>query len=89
MKEVVWTEYLRYRAELRGFKLGAVERIVRSSEERYFDTATQRVVAVGRHGNLLVMIPYEQEGEAVTPITIHSTTRSQINLRLRMGRFVP
>jgi hypothetical protein len=62
---------------------------VRFSEERYFDTATQRMVAVGRHGNRLIMIPYEQEGETVTPITIHATARQQINFRLRTGRFRP
>lgn len=89
MMKVVWTEYLQYRARLRGFDPGIIEQIVRFSEERYFDTATQRMVVVGRHGELLVVIPYEQEGETATPVTIHSTTRQQINLRLRAGRFRP
>jgi hypothetical protein len=89
MPRVVWTEYLRYRADLRGFDLAVIEQIVRFSEERYFDTATQRMVVVGRHGDLLVMIPFDQEGETVTPVTIHSTTRQQISFRLRAGRFTP
>lgn len=89
MLRVLWSGYLRYRADLRGFDLAVIEQIVRSSEERYFDTATQRMVVVGRHGGLLVMIPFDQEGETVTPVTIHSTTRQQISFRLRTGRFTP
>lgn len=89
MAEVIWTGYMKFRAELRGFDLATIEQIVRFSEERYFDTATQRRVAVGRHGKQLVMIPYEQESERVTPVSIHSTTRQQINLRLQTGRFEP
>jgi len=87
MGEVIWTDYLKYRAELRGFDLPAIERIVRSSDERYFDRVTQRMVVVGRHGAGLVMVPYDQEGEIVTPVTIHPTTRQQISFRLRTGRF--
>jgi len=33
------------------------------------------------------MIPYETDEDAITPITIHATTRQQINFRLRTGRF--
>jgi len=89
MLTVIWTNYFKHRARLRGFDLASIEQIVQFSEERYFDTATQRKVVVGRHGNRLVMVPYEQEGEAMTPITIHSTTRQQITFRLRAGRFRP
>ena len=86
---VIWTEYFKYRARLRGFDLAIIEEIVRFSEERYFDTATQRMVAVGQHGNRLVVVPYEQEGESMTPVTIHTTARQQIAFRLRTGRFRP
>jgi hypothetical protein len=86
---VIWTDYFKHRAQLRGFDLATIEQIVEFSEERYFDTATQRRVVVGRHGGRLVMVPYEQEGEARTPVTIHSTTRQQITFRLRTGRFRP
>lgn len=86
---IVWTEYLRHRAQTRGFDLAIVEQIVRFSEERYLDTVTQRRVAVGRHGNLLVVVPYEQDNANLTPITIHAITRQQINFRRRTGRFIP
>ncbi len=86
---VIWTDYLKHRARLRGFDLTVIEQIVRFSEERYFDSTTQRRVAIGRHGNLLVLVAYEQEGETLTPITLHATTRQQIAFRLRTGRFQP
>jgi hypothetical protein len=44
-------------------------------------------VAIGRHSSLLVLVAAEQEGEALTPITLHATTRQQITFRLRTGRF--
>ncbi len=85
----VWTEYLRHRAASRGFALGIIEQIIRFSWERYFDTWTRRKVVIGRHGNQLVLVPYEQDGDVVIPITIHSTTRQQINFYVLTGRFVP
>ena len=86
---VIWTDYLTHRARLRGFELATIEQIVRFSEERYFDTTTQRRVAIGRQGSRVVLIAYEHEGETLTPVTLHTTTRQQITLRLRTGRFQP
>jgi len=78
---------MKYRANLRGFDLTKIEDIMRYSAERYFDTITQRMIVVGRHDDRLVLIPYEEKGNEVTPITIHTTTRQQINFRLKAGRF--
>ena len=78
---------MRYRARLRGFDLAKIEDIVRYSAERYFDTTTGRLVVVGRHDNIPVMIPYETDEDTIIPITIRATTRQQINFRLRTGRF--
>jgi hypothetical protein len=89
MAGIIWTDYMRYRAQLRGFDLATIEQIVRFSGERYFDTATLRRVAVGKHAGQLVMIPYEQEDDLLTPVSIHATTRQQINLRRQTGRFEP
>jgi len=83
---IVWTEYMKYRLGLRGYDLATVEHILRYSSERYVDTVTGRVVATGRHEKLLVMVPYEQKGDTLTPVTIHATSRQQINSRLRSGR---
>jgi len=86
--EIHWTEYMYDRARTRGFALAGVEQIVRFTQERYFDTATRRQVAIGRLEQDLVMIPYDHVGETITPVTIHATTRQHITARLRAGRFI-
>jgi hypothetical protein len=85
--QIIWTEYIKHRARLRGFDLAKMEHIVRFSSERYIDTATERLIVVGRHDDRLVMIPYEIAEGSITPVTIHATTRQQIRFRLRTGRF--
>lgn len=87
MLQIVWSDYLQYRAQLRGFDLDKIEEILRYSDERYYDTETGRLIAVGKHDNQLVIIPYERENEIVTPVTIHATTRQQIQFRLKHERF--
>jgi hypothetical protein len=84
---IVWTDYFEYRAALRGFDLIEVEKILIYGNEQYRDTATGRDVVVGTHGRLLVLIPYERISNSITPVTIHATTRQQINFRLNNGRF--
>ena len=56
---IVWSDYINYRINLRGFDFKKVESILRHSDERYFDNVTQRRIVIGRHDRLLVMIPYE------------------------------
>ena len=85
--EIVWTDYMRYRGCLRDFDLAKIEDIVRHSTERYYDIATHRLVVVGRHDDKLVLVPYERHGGKVTPVTVHVTTRQQVNFRLLTGRF--
>ncbi len=85
---VVWTEYMQYKVKLRGFDLAKIENIVKAAPERYSDTATGRRVAIGRHDNKLVIIPYEADENSITPVTIHVTSREQINFRIRTGRFI-
>ncbi|MBU4225989.1 MAG: hypothetical protein KKC71_09235 [Chloroflexi bacterium] len=86
--EIVWTDYMEYRARLRGFDLAKIEQIVRYSGERYVDTVTGRLITVGRIDDLLVMIPCDTEQGSITPVTIHATTRQQINFRLKTRRFI-
>ncbi|WP_224410473.1 hypothetical protein [Oscillatoria salina] len=85
---VIWSEYIRYRAKLRNFDLTKIEEIIKYSGERYYDVETGRMVAVGKHDNRLVIIPYESSGDAIAPVTIHATTRRQIRFRLRNRRFI-
>ena len=56
---IIWTDYLKHRAQLRGFDLATIEQVVQFSEERYFDIVTQRMVVVGRHKNRLVLMAYD------------------------------
>lgn len=84
---VVWTDYMKYKAKLRGFDLSRIENILKSSPERYTDTATGRRIAVGRYDKQLVIIPYELDENSLIPVTIHITTRQQINIRIKTGRF--
>lgn len=86
--DVEWTEYMQFRARSRGYDLVRIEHILTYSTERYFDTATQRHVIIGRYRDELVMIPYEQDEDRVVPVTVHATTRQQVNFRVRTGRFI-
>lgn len=43
---VIWTDYLKFRAAMRGYELATIEKIVRGAEERYLDTVTLRTVAI-------------------------------------------
>ena len=84
---IVWTDYLIYRAQTRGFDQRQLENILRFSAERYYDTETGRSIAIGRHHSGLVMIAFEQIGGVITPITVHAITRQQIRYRLQTERF--
>lgn len=79
---------MQYRAKLRGFNLEKLEQIAHHSTERYYDTETGRAVMIGRYGKKLVILPYELDGDVLTPVTVHITTRQQINFRLKAGRFI-
>jgi hypothetical protein len=84
---IVWTEYMQYRFRLRGYHPAVIEKILRYSSERYADTQTGRTIAVGRHENLLVMVPYEVKGNEIIPVTVHATDKKQIAARMKSGRF--
>lgn len=85
---IIWSDYLKYRAELRGFELSKIENILRYSGEKYFDTVTRRLIVVGKHDDRVIIIPYEKHGNEIIPVTIHATTHQQIKFRLKTGRFV-
>ena len=88
MLRILWTDYLQYRLKLRDFDINRVERILRHGDERYLDTATEKMIAVGKHDSRLVLIAYDAtEENQIIPTTIHATTRQQVNNRLKSGRF--
>ena len=87
MKDIIWTEYMKYRSSKRGFDLAAIEQIVRHTSERYIDNETHRLIAIGKHKNTIVLVPYEESETSLTPVTVHATTRQQINFRIKTGRY--
>ena len=91
MKPVVWIDYMTFRAQQRGFDLAELETVIRYATERYFDTQTLRHIVIGRCGDALVLIAYDENDVAitpVTPVTVHAVTRPQITMRVQTGRFV-
>jgi hypothetical protein len=86
-KKIIWTKYMDYRIKLRGFEKMKIEEIVKYSPERYYDTINHRRIAVGKHDELLVLIPYDETEDSIAPVTVHAITRQQINFRLKTGRF--
>jgi hypothetical protein len=87
-KSLTFTTYLKYRARTRKYDLQTIEEIVRRSNETYYDTATLRTVVVGKHGNRLVLIPYDSDERSITPVAIHAVPRAQLELRVKTGRFI-
>ncbi|ETW98996.1 MAG: hypothetical protein ETSY2_41770 [Candidatus Entotheonella gemina] len=88
MKPIVWIDYLTFRAQQWGFDLADLEHIIRYATERYFDTQTLRRIVIGRCGSILVLIVYDEDDVAITPVTIHAVTRQQITTRVQTGRFI-
>ena len=88
MKSIVWIDYLIFRAQQRDFDLTELEYIIRYGAERYVDNQTLRRIVIGRCGHLLVLIAYEEDDTAITPVTVHPVTRPQITTRVRTGRFM-
>ena len=77
MSQIIWSEYLKYRANLRKFDLDKIEDILRFTSERYYDTETDRLIAVGKHHGILVIIPYEINQEFILEVT-HLYQKSRV-----------
>jgi hypothetical protein len=42
---------------------------------------------VGKHNEILILVPYDEEDNDIVPVTVHATSRRQIRFRLNTGRF--
>jgi hypothetical protein len=87
-KNIIWIDYMEYKARARGFDFAILEHILRHATERYYDTKTRRLVVIGRYRRALVLVAYEEDNETMTPVTVHEISRHQIRLRLKTGRLV-
>lgn len=86
--EIEWTGYFRNRCIQRHFSIKKAEDVIRYSNEKYVDVDSSRRIVVGAADNRLILIPYEEKDNIITPVTIHETDRKQINFRIKTGRFV-
>lgn len=93
MKTIHYTEYMRDRMEFRHIPRQVVEGILLTALERYFDIETGRFMAVqrvryqGSHQRLVVA--YEEKGEELTAVTVHTITKRQVQARIQRQRWVP
>jgi hypothetical protein len=44
------------------------------------------MIAIGKHDKRLVMIPYEISKNSIKPVTIHATSRQQVNFQIKNGK---
>lgn len=92
MKTVVYTEHLKLRLKLRKIPESYPKIIYESPEEKYYDRAENRQVAIKKlHYNQkirLMMIAYEEATEKVEIVTIHPMTESKIKNRASRGRWI-
>lgn len=91
MKTITYTPHLLFRLKLREISYDLPEQVFTNSREKYFDTETEHVLAVG---SLLYKGPmrefvvvYEEEKEHIRLITIHPLKPYQKSHRLRSGRW--
>jgi len=80
-----FTEYLQYRAKIRGFDLKQLEDILRYSPERYYDTETGRSIVVGKYQDKLILIPYEKNKSNITPILVKAAELNPASACLLAG----
>ncbi len=48
-RSIIWSDYMKYRMNLRIFNQNNIENILRYSTERYFDYVTHRRIVIGHH----------------------------------------
>jgi hypothetical protein len=93
MKTIHYTEYILDRMAFRHVPQQVVEGILLTAIERYFDNETGRFIAVqrvryqGRYKRLAVA--YEEDGDEITAVTVHTITKRQIQARMKRQRWVP
>lgn len=93
MKKIRYTDYFLERLEFREIPREIVEAMLNKAVERYFDAETGRFIAVqrvkykGRYKRLLVA--YEEEGDEITAVTVHTVTKRQVQARIKRQRWVP
>jgi hypothetical protein len=93
MKTIRYTGYMRDRMKFRRIPQQVVEGILVTAIERYFDIETGRFIAVQRvryYGSYKrFAVAYEEKGEEITAVTVHTVTKRQIQARIQRQRWAP
>ena len=93
MKTIRYTEYMRDRMEFRRVPRQVVESILHTAIERYLDIETGRFMAVRRvryQGSYKrLVVAYEEQGNEMTAITVHTVTKRQVQARIQRQRWIP
>lgn len=91
--KIVYSEHLKYRINMRGIPYKAPRRIVLTSPERYFDIATNYMIAIGdlnlSGSRKLVTVVYDIIDPDTTKIvTAQFITRAKILSRIKIRRWI-
>jgi len=91
MRKIVYSPHLIFRLKLREIPYFLPRRIYQTSKERYFDTETQKKIAVGkaRYKNKLreMAVIYEEMNDQIILITVHPLKKYQKLNRIKSGRW--
>lgn len=91
MKEIIYTEHLKFRLEKRGKRADIPRRIYQDSDEWYYDTATGHKIAVGRleysGKEREVMIAYDEFEDRIEIVTVHPLKWAQKQHRIKTKRW--
>jgi len=88
---VRYSKHLQERLLIRNIPDNLPRSIIESAKRRYRDNSTNTLVAVKRiflHGQLRdVAVVYIEDSRGIIAITVHPIRKSQINNRLKFGRW--
>jgi hypothetical protein len=91
MKKIVYSPHLIFRLKLREIPYFLPRKIYQTSKEHYFDTETQKKIAVvkTRYKNKLreMAVIYEEMNDQIILITIHPLKKYQKLNRIKLGRW--
>ena len=91
MKRVSYTAHLEFRLRIREIPYDLPRKIYNESEERYFDKATQKLIAVAsvKYKDKIreFVVAYEETEEEVRLVTIHPLKSNQKFSRIQSKRW--
>ena len=91
MKEIYYTEHLKFRMKIRDIPEILPEQIYKEAKERYYDRETSHYIAVKetKFGERVreVIVVYDETPDKVKLITVHPLKSYQKHQRINKGRW--